>query len=374
MNLKKKARILLPDSCVLIGIVDPAGILEAGEIFVQVRKDSFSMHQHGHGMSKKKKRMEHAEAISTIDSLAEIVEGRVLVTRNPCTHPGDIRLLECVDRPELRHLFNVVVFSSKGERPQCNMMSGGDLDGDVYFVAWDKELIQYVKPENVKEAADYSKSELIKEKPDSDDLADYFVFYLQRDVLGTVSNLWLQLADHYGKDGPCHEDCIQLSHMCSVAVDFAKHGECVSKANYRHLQEIIKRFPDFLEKDNRPSFESLGVLGELYRDIKSDGALHEFIANDWRNSIALKYELDQNILDLVGVDAESKHQMHSYLSSVMADVVKPMSLTLKKAMMYFALANEGELFASDLKYRLCHVVGEKTFYAGDPGSKTEDAI
>jgi len=59
------------------------------------------------------------------------------VTRNPCLNPGDLRLLQGVDRPELRHLHNVVVFSSKGERPTCNMMSGGDLDGDVYFVCWD---------------------------------------------------------------------------------------------------------------------------------------------------------------------------------------------------------------------------------------------
>ena len=43
-------------------------------------------------------------------------------------------------------------------------------------------------------------------------------------------------------------------------------------------------------------------------------------------------------------------------------------------MMYFSLASEGELFACDLKYRLCHNAGEKTFYAGDPGSKTEDAL
>ena len=28
MNLKKKAKILLPDSCVLIGIIDPTGTLE----------------------------------------------------------------------------------------------------------------------------------------------------------------------------------------------------------------------------------------------------------------------------------------------------------------------------------------------------------
>ena len=61
--------------------------------------------------------MEQAEIISSIDSFSEIIEGNVLVTRNPCTHPGDIRLLKCVDKPELRYLFNVVVFSNKGERP-----------------------------------------------------------------------------------------------------------------------------------------------------------------------------------------------------------------------------------------------------------------
>jgi RNA-dependent RNA polymerase len=146
MNLKKKARILLPDSCVLIGIIDPTGTLEENEVFVQTRKDSFSMHKHGHGV-KRKNRMEQAEIMSSIDSEAQIIEGDVLITRNPCTHPGDIRILNCVDKHELRYLFNVVVFSSKGFRPQCNMMSGGDLDGDVYFVAWDKELISHIKPE-----------------------------------------------------------------------------------------------------------------------------------------------------------------------------------------------------------------------------------
>ncbi len=60
------------------------------------------------------------------------------MSRNPVTHPGDIRMLNAVNIPELSHLFNVIVFSSKGERPQCNMMAGGDLDGDVYFVCWEQ--------------------------------------------------------------------------------------------------------------------------------------------------------------------------------------------------------------------------------------------
>ena len=40
---------------------------------------------------------------------------------------------------------NVIVFSQYGNRPDCNKMSCGDLDGDVYFVSWDIELISSIK-------------------------------------------------------------------------------------------------------------------------------------------------------------------------------------------------------------------------------------
>ena len=33
-DLKKKQRILIPDSCTLIGVIDEAGYLQAGEVFV----------------------------------------------------------------------------------------------------------------------------------------------------------------------------------------------------------------------------------------------------------------------------------------------------------------------------------------------------
>ena len=91
--------------------------------------------------------------------------GDVLVTRNPCTHPGDLRVLTAVDRPELRHLVNVIVFSTLGERPNCQMMAGGDLDGDVYFVSWDRDLLKYLTPENMMEPASYVKPTVLKEKP-----------------------------------------------------------------------------------------------------------------------------------------------------------------------------------------------------------------
>ena len=41
LNLKKKARILVPDSATLIGVADDQGILAEDEVFVQIRRDNF---------------------------------------------------------------------------------------------------------------------------------------------------------------------------------------------------------------------------------------------------------------------------------------------------------------------------------------------
>lgn len=70
-----------------------------------------------------------------------IITGLCIIGRNPSLHPGDIRVVVAVDNPELHHLTDVVVFPSTGDRPVPKMLSGGDLDGDDFFVIWDKDLI-----------------------------------------------------------------------------------------------------------------------------------------------------------------------------------------------------------------------------------------
>lgn len=40
-SIKRKARVIIPNSATLIGVVDGEGILEENEIFVQIRRDSF---------------------------------------------------------------------------------------------------------------------------------------------------------------------------------------------------------------------------------------------------------------------------------------------------------------------------------------------
>ncbi len=50
--------------------------------------------------------------------------GPVVVTRNPCLHPGDVRQFEAVNAPSLGHLVDCIVFPQLGLRPQPNQMSG----------------------------------------------------------------------------------------------------------------------------------------------------------------------------------------------------------------------------------------------------------
>ena len=161
-----------------------------------------------------------------------------MVTKNPCTHPGDIRLLKAVDESDERYealsqFVNVVVFPSKGKRPEQHKMSGGDLDGDVYLAIWDQSIIDSLTPDMIKTPAIYKKfSDDGNLK--SDKIEDHIKRYFEKDNLGHLSNLHLALCDQLGpnwdKDS---EDTVELSRLIGVAVDFAKHGKCVDKVYYQ---------------------------------------------------------------------------------------------------------------------------------------------
>jgi RNA dependent RNA polymerase. len=103
---EQKCRILIPKSRLLFGVCDAWGVLKEGECAVKI-----TLEENGLPMALK--------------------NCEVLVTRNPCLHPGDLQKFRVVERPELSHLVDCIVFSTKGKRPAADMMSGGDLDGDT---------------------------------------------------------------------------------------------------------------------------------------------------------------------------------------------------------------------------------------------------
>ena len=108
---EQRCRILIPKSRLLFGICDPfsksgvSGKLKPGTCFVRITLD-------GNGEAR------------------TLINTEVLVTRNPCLHPGDIQKFRVVDVPDFAHLVDCIVFPTSGKRPSADLMSGGDLDGD----------------------------------------------------------------------------------------------------------------------------------------------------------------------------------------------------------------------------------------------------
>jgi RNA dependent RNA polymerase len=103
---EQRCRILIPDSRLLFGVCDAWDVLKEGECYVCVTMDG--------------------------DGQPRALRGaEVLVTRNPCLHPGDLQKFKAVVRDELSHLVDCIVFSTRGRRPSADLMSGGDLDGDT---------------------------------------------------------------------------------------------------------------------------------------------------------------------------------------------------------------------------------------------------
>ncbi len=73
----------------------------------------------------------------------------------------------------------------------------------------------------------------------SDKIEDHIARYFEKDNLGTLCNLHMQLCDELGKDWHKDPDTIVLSGLISVAVDFAKHGKCVNNSDFSKIKERV---------------------------------------------------------------------------------------------------------------------------------------
>jgi len=91
LELRQRTRIFIPKGRAMMGVLDETRTLEYGDVFVQYSNKRLS-------------------------SLSHVVKGKVVVAKNPCLHPGDVRVLKAVDVPALRHMVDCVVFPQKGHR------------------------------------------------------------------------------------------------------------------------------------------------------------------------------------------------------------------------------------------------------------------
>ncbi|GAB7337206.1 hypothetical protein MBLNU457_g2585t1 [Dothideomycetes sp. NU457] len=242
-GLKEKANIVVKDGAFLLGCVDETGALEMDgdlpEIFLQI-----------------------PDTTSDVKGAYRVATGRCILVRNPALHPGDIRVVNAVDKPVLRHLKDVVVFPQTGARPLANMCSGGDLDGDDYLVMWDKDLLpKIVNPVPM----DYTPpAPKIAHGPvTSSDVIHFFCDYMKNDALGTIAVAHRAWADH-SPLGVMDEKCLQLAQLHSEAVDYPKTGvPAVLTDDLR-----IKKYPHWCEKPEHMTYESKKIVGKLYDEVQ----------------------------------------------------------------------------------------------------------
>ncbi|KAK4181786.1 putative RNA-dependent RNA polymerase [Triangularia setosa] len=221
----------------------------------------------------------------------KVITGLCIIGRNPSLHPGDIRVVEAVDVPALRHLRDVVVFPLKGDRDVPSMCSGGDLDGDDFFVIWDEKLLptEWSHPPMDHTPQPPVTGNLRKSVVES--LSSFFVLFMKNDRLPFIAHAHLATADAE-PEGAKSEKCLKLAEMHSIAVDYVKTG--VPAQWSRKLSP--RSWPHFMEKQ-RGSYHSKTALGQLYDMVHTedfDSTKNYQLPFDRR--ILTRYMLDQEVL------------------------------------------------------------------------------
>jgi hypothetical protein len=199
--LKHKTRIPVEKGYHLHGIMDETNTLEEGQIYCTARVAG----------------VDHA-----------VVGKNLIISRAPALHPGDVQLVEGVtvsDTSPLAELSNCIVFSQKGARDLPSKLSGGDLDGDRYYVIWDEAC----QPKTSFIPADYPRQEPVDigRTVVAEDMTNFFIQFMETDQLGRIAVLHRVLADQR-ENGTLSSDCMTLAAMHSTAVDFSKTGIPVS--------------------------------------------------------------------------------------------------------------------------------------------------
>jgi hypothetical protein len=212
--MKYRARIPVPEGLTLLGIMDETGILEEGQVFCTFTKG---------------------------ENKTVLVGKRLVITRAPALHPGDVQLADAVNVPSnspLRWLTNCICFSQKGERDLPSKLSGGDLDGDLYNIIWDFGC----KPKRYCKPADYPRQppQDIERTVEREDMTDFFVKFMETDQLGRIATSHQVLADQRDL-GTSDPDCKLLAELHSIAVDFSKTGIPVFPADVSKSElQLIK--------------------------------------------------------------------------------------------------------------------------------------
>ncbi len=210
--LKEKAKISVEESAFVLGCVDETDTLRGHQRATETNQQLRQSREHLPQIFLQIPERLSEDPQSLQDGQRKgpykVITGLCLVGRNPSLHPGDIRVVEAVDVPALRHLRDVVVFPRKGDRDLPGMCSGGDLDGDDFFVIWNKTLIPPESEWNYP-PMDFTPppvSQVDGRQVTLRDMCAFFVIYMKNDSLPHIAVSHRAHADRLDT-GAKHPNC-----------------------------------------------------------------------------------------------------------------------------------------------------------------------
>jgi len=108
VDLRDLANIQVPHSRMLLGVLDPTGVLKAKEVFVKIGN--------------------------------EVIEGPILLSNGNPMAPGDIRRLYGAAAAAVAHIQDCIVFS---QSTFDFYKAGGQLDGSLFWVCWERSIVTH---------------------------------------------------------------------------------------------------------------------------------------------------------------------------------------------------------------------------------------
>ncbi|KAK0711886.1 RNA dependent RNA polymerase-domain-containing protein [Lasiosphaeris hirsuta] len=237
-TLKTKMNITVGQSAYIYMVVDFTGVLEEGEVHM--------------GFSSK------FRAESDDLSFTLLAERDILVARSPAHFTSDVQRVRAVFKPELHALKDVIIFSSKGNVPLADKLSGGDYDGDMAWVCWDPEIVGSFQNAEVPPQPDLSRyikkdkttfTELVQKASAArklDDavyemISESFIFAMQPNFLGICTNFKEKLC--YQRNDVGDQYAVILSTLVGNLVDQSKQGLTFTEDSWSKLRREMLGSP-----------------------------------------------------------------------------------------------------------------------------------
>ncbi|KAF3941120.1 hypothetical protein ABW19_dt0208980 [Dactylella cylindrospora] len=247
LEIKERMHITVQKSRMPFCVPDPSGILRDGEVYMRFSTPVIDE--------------------KTLLSM-DILQGDILVGRNPAHCRSDIRKVKAIDVPELRHLTDVIVFSA--DQNTCNRslasyLSGGDYDGDRVWTCWDPRLVKSFQNHEIEEISvgNYFRKDQSKMKERTmgnwkrDRMGAFQNFMnkhlrlaLDDDLLGICTSYLEKTVYTEGIDHPLAKE---LAAICSKLVDAPKQGDQIYPDSWTEIIRKCKNYPE-------PLFKATGSL------------------------------------------------------------------------------------------------------------------